>query len=167
MKNILVAVDFEKGINPILTQALSMAKAYQAKLWIVHVVTPVKSQIGYNLSTQSIPGLMAAGEGYYSQLFNLDTTRKMIATELHNEHNKLLEYCDKIKAENIEVQGLLIQGDPAEVIIMESKKKEIDVIILGTHGHGLFHKTIMGSTSEQVIHQSSKPTLLIPIDKEI
>ena len=162
MKNILVALDFEIGVEPILTHAIKAAKAYQAKLWIIHVVTSVKSQIGYSLSTQSLPGLMAAGEGYYNQLFDLETTRNMIAAELHKEHNVLLGYCDSIKKDNIEVQGLLIEGDPAEVIISESQKKGIDLIIMGTHGHGLLHKTIIGSISDQVIHKSSKPTLLIP-----
>jgi len=162
MKNILVALDFEIEVEPILSQAIKAAKAYQAKLWIIHVVTPVKSQLGYSLSTQSLPGLMAAGEGYYNQLFDLETTRSMIATELHKEHNVLLDYCDSIKKDNIDVQGLLIEGDPAEIIVSESQKKEIDLIILGTHGHGLIHKTIIGSISEQVIQKSTKPTLLIP-----
>ena len=167
MKNILVAVDFEKGIDPILKQAITTAKAYKSKLWIIHVVRAVKSQIGYSLSNQNLPGLMASGEGYYNQLFDLETTRKMVATELHQEHNTLLRYCNSIKEENIEVQGLLIEGDPAEVILTETIKKEIDLIILGTHGHGLLHKTLVGSISEQVIHKSTKPILLIPTQIKI
>jgi nucleotide-binding universal stress UspA family protein len=166
MKNILVGIDLESNVDTILEYATKMAKPTHAKLWIVHVVRPAESQMGYTLSTQGLPGLLASGEGFYNQLFDLETTRKVIATELHHEHAKLLKYSERIKAQQIDVQGLLIEGDPSEAILSEAKEKEVDLIILGTHGHGLMHKTIVGSISEQIIHKTTIPVLLIPTQQQ-
>lgn len=86
------------------------------------------------------------------------------ATELRKEHKLLQEYSNDLKARGIESEGLLIQGATIEMIIEESKKLNIDLIINGHNEHGFLYNTIVGSLSSQIIKTSKIPVLIVPFE---
>ena len=64
----------------------------------------------------------------------------------------------------IDADGLLIQGATREMILQESEKLNIDLIIIGHHEHGLLYKIFAGSVASQVIKHSKIPVLTVPIE---
>jgi len=55
------------------------------------------------------------------------------------------------------------EGNPATVIVKVADKWGADVIVMGTHGRkGLSH-LLMGSVAEEVIRNTKKTTVVIPI----
>ncbi|HDY68944.1 MAG TPA: universal stress protein [Candidatus Scalindua sp.] len=48
------------------------------------------------------------------------------------------------------------------VILDESSKLKIDLIVVGSHGHGAVYHLIVGSVSEEVLQRSSCPVLVVP-----
>jgi nucleotide-binding universal stress UspA family protein len=52
-------------------------------------------------------------------------------------------------------------GEPAVEIVRSSKKRKTHVIIMGTHGHGVLGRMLMGSVAQRVVTQSEIPVLLV------
>ena len=61
----------------------------------------------------------------------------------------------------IEVQSLLCEGDPAEVIVDIAREKKADIIVLGTYGRKGFKRLLMGSVTSQVIANSPVDVLIV------
>ena len=49
-----------------------------------------------------------------------------------------------------------------EVILDEANKLNIDLIVVGSHGHGAVYHLMVGSVSQGVLHQSTCPVLVVP-----
>jgi nucleotide-binding universal stress UspA family protein len=144
MKNILLAIDFNDGERILIEKALEWAKAFGAKIWMLHVASPEPEFVGFGVGPQYI--------------------RDSMAEELKKEHKMLYEYANQIKSEGIEADGLLIKGMTTEMIMKEAKKLNIDLIITGHHDHSLLHKLFFGSVAAGVVRKSRVPVLLIPMD---
>ena len=144
MKNILVTLDFEEKAISLVEKAAEIAEKFNSKIWIVHIVAPDPDFIGYEPGPQYI--------------------RDSRADELRKEHRTIQNFTQMLKEKGIDAEGLLIQGPTKEMIIKESEKLNIDLIIIGHHEHGLLHKLFAGSVASQVINHSKIPVLTIPID---
>lgn len=144
MKNILVSVDFDIETTLLIDKAHELAKAFDSKIWIIHIADPDPGFIGYQVGPQYI--------------------RDSRAHELREEHRQLQEYAKELTKKNIDAEGLLIQGATIEMIIMESKKLNIDLIITGHHKHNFLYNAFVGSVSRGIIELSKIPILIIPYE---
>ena len=52
-------------------------------------------------------------------------------------------------------------GAPSEEIIRACAKEKAHMIVMGTHGHGLFGRALMGSVAQRVVTDSEVPVLLV------
>ncbi|RYF36544.1 MAG: universal stress protein [Comamonadaceae bacterium] len=52
-------------------------------------------------------------------------------------------------------------GQPAPEIIAAAEKRKTHMIIMGTHGHGLLGRALMGSVAQKVLVASTVPVLLV------
>jgi nucleotide-binding universal stress UspA family protein len=143
MKNILVAVEMTDEESKVLDKAFEFAKAFNSKLWLLHIATPDPDFIGYEVGPQYI--------------------RDFRAKDLRNEHRQLQEYADNFINKGVEAEGLLIQGITIEMIMAESKKLNIDLIITGHHDHNFLYKAFVGSVSSAIIKKSKIPVLMVPV----
>lgn len=144
MKNILVAIDFHQHEDVLMNKAGQLAKAFDAKLWLLHVAAPDPDFVGYEVGPQYI--------------------RDSRATELREEHRLIQAYADTFKDQGIDSEGLLIQGATIDMIIQESKKLNIDLIIAGHLKHGFFYNAFVGSVSADIIKKSNIPVMIVPLD---
>lgn len=144
MKNILVTIDFDINEKSLIDQAFQLAESFDSKLWLIHIAAPDPDFVGYKVGPQYI--------------------RDSRATELRKEHKLIQEYCTALKKKGINSEGLLIQGATIKMIIEESKKLHIDLIITGHHEHGFFYNAFVGSVSSQIIKKSKIPVLIIPLE---
>lgn len=144
MKNILVTLDFDTADSVLIDQAFTLAKAFKAKVWLLHIAAPDPDFVGYEVGPQYI--------------------RDGRADELRDEHRLLQSHATKLKEKNIEADGLLIQGATIDMVIAEAKKLNADIIITGHHEHGFLYKAFSGSTSAEIIKKSKIPVLIVPLD---
>ena len=142
--NILVPIDFSEVTDNILAEALRLAKAFDAKIWLIHVATA-----GPDLT----PFEIEVGVPY---------PRDDAAKHLHHEHQKLHQYQEMLRGEGLEVTAMLVPGSPAEKILQEARRLKPDVIVLGSHGHGAMHHLLVGDICEDVLKQSTWPLLVVP-----
>jgi nucleotide-binding universal stress UspA family protein len=139
---ILVPIDFSEITKTVIFEAKSLAEKLMAKIWLIHIAEPDPFFVGYEPGPQSV--------------------RDNLAKKFRNEHVQLQEEAKKLRHTNIDATALLIQGPTVKTIITESEKLKIDMIIMGSHGHGAILKLIVGSVSEGVLKEASCPVLIIP-----
>jgi nucleotide-binding universal stress UspA family protein len=80
----------------------------------------------------------------------------------HDEGIKALEYARaKLDAAGVLYTFHIGVGDPAHVIVHYAKEKQIDQIVMGTHGRAPIASMLMGSTTTKVLHLTKIPILLV------
>ena len=144
MKNILVSIDFNNNEKLLIDKALEIAKAFDAKIWLLHVAAPEPEFIGFGVGPQYV--------------------RDSRADELRKEHRLISNYADQVRLENQECEGLLISGATIEMILEEANKLEIDLIIIGHHDHSFLYKAFFGSVASGVVKKANIPVLVVPLE---
>lgn len=142
MKTILAALDFSPVAADVVARAAELARAFGATLWLVHVAAPDPDFVGYEPGPQ--------------------TVRRSVAAELHDVHRHLQEQSAELRASGLECTGLLVQGSTPEMIVREAERLDADLIVLGSHGHSVIRRALLGSVSEHVLHHANRPLLILP-----
>jgi len=144
MKNILATIDFYGSERLIIDKAFEIAKAFDAKIWLLHVVAPEPEFVGFGVGPQYV--------------------RDARATELKKEHRMLNQFADELELKGVKAQGLLLQGSTIEMIMKEAEKLKIDLIVTGHHDHNFVYKAFYGSVASGVINKTKIPVLLVPLE---
>jgi len=140
--NILVAIDLSSASQKILDKTKTLALALSAKVCLLHVIEDDPDFPDDEPDSQD-----SSDQG---------------PQEFPQEHKDLQKEVDELRESGIDTKGLLSQGSIVDVILQKSKQLEIDIIIVGTHGHGGVHHMIFGSVSEGVLRNTTCPVLVIP-----
>ncbi len=146
MKNLLVTIEFEDKNFLLLNQASKLAQKFGSKVWIVHIAAPDPYFVGYEVGPQYI--------------------RDNRAEELRKEHKMIQDYTNELKKNDIEAEGLLLQGATAETILNECAALNIDLLIIGHHKHSFLQKTFGDSVVSSIIDKSKVPMLVIPVGEK-
>jgi nucleotide-binding universal stress UspA family protein len=80
-------------------------------------------------------------------------------------HHEAVENIKRVEAfmiqEGINVSGQILSGKPGEAIIEEAKSKDVDLIVVGSHGRTGLERLLMGSVSDRVIGYSDCAVLVV------
>jgi nucleotide-binding universal stress UspA family protein len=52
-------------------------------------------------------------------------------------------------------------GEVGSTIVAEASAWQADIVVLGTRGHGLLHRALVGSTSRHVLHEAPMSVLIV------
>ena len=160
MHNLLAAVDFSRITDAVLEQAAHLAKALNAKIWVLHVVSDETQAIAYEPTPYS-----SYSPEFVALPGDVQLARDVSAEEIKREHTHLLAISSKLRNDGLDAQALLVKGSAAKVIIEKSNELGAEMIILGSHGHGMLHKALLGSVSESVIRQAACNITIVPAAK--
>ena len=139
---LLAALDVSPTTPIVLREVRRWAQRLHAQLWLIHVAEPNPDFIGYQ-----------AGP---------DTVRDAMAGKFHREHQLIEAAAQELRKAGVEVTALLLQGPTAATILKEADHLGVDAILMGTRARSAVRELIVGSTSKQVLHKSTRPVLLIP-----
>lgn len=79
-----------------------------------------------------------------------------------DEARKVLDPIERfLKRHSISFSTRWVVGPAAQEIVKASKKDKAHMIIMGTHGHGLLGRALMGSVAQKVVAESEVPVLLV------
>ena len=144
MKNILVPVDFSPVTMTVLKQAENVSRCMGGKIWLIHVAAPDPDFIGLSIGPQHV--------------------RDWRAEQLHEEHRGIQKMALELEERGVDVTPILVQGPSIETILNETEKLNIDMIIMGSHGHGALYSVLVGSVCEGILHRAKCPVMIIPAD---
>jgi nucleotide-binding universal stress UspA family protein len=71
------------------------------------------------------------------------------------------EITGQLTAKGFEAEAHVRYGDVANEILTHSKRNDIDLIAMSTHGRGGLTRWLLGSVAEKIIRHSEKPVLLL------
>lgn len=143
IKKILFATDFSDNSKYALTYALSFAKQYGAKLYVLHVI----QQPSYPL-------------GMYAEIsFDaMDKFNRNISDAVEKEMQALRE---KDLRGFTDYECLVVHGTPFLEVLRTAKEKGVDLIVVGTHGRTGLDHVLFGSTAEKVVRRAPCPVLSV------
>ncbi len=73
----------------------------------------------------------------------------------------LKDHCETLRAQNIQINSIIREGEPDEEIFKEIETGDYDLVAMATHGHKFFGDFLFGSVSESLKHKISIPLLLL------
>lgn len=150
LSRILAPTDFSRFSGFALEWAANLAEALRAELVLLHVVPEEEGKI-----IEEVIGEGAAVQIPRGVRENVLTERQKKFREQFNI--VLPDYLKK----SIKVEEILSIGVPFLEIIKTAKEKDVDLIVMGTHGRtGLSH-VLIGSVAEKVVHHAHCPVLTI------
>lgn len=140
MKRILVPTDFSKNAEYALRVAAQIAKKNNSEIYLLHMLELPHQGNDAISSGSAIPQIM----------FFKDMAINKLET---------LMDADFLKGINV---SEIIQFEKAFDGIMEiSKKNNIDLIVMGSHGASGYEEMFIGSNAEKVVRSSEVPVLII------
>ncbi|WP_020677415.1 universal stress protein [Geopsychrobacter electrodiphilus] len=156
IKNILYTTGLGSGTPYVFRYALSLAQKYDAKIHIIHGHEQMPS------AAQNMADLYVAKEKL-AEIFEqslLDAEKKII------DRLKLL--C--AKETSSDPQGLervasvtIAKLPPKQAILEEAEKRNIDLIVMGSHRHSVLADAMLGTTTLKVLHRSTIPVMVVRI----
>jgi nucleotide-binding universal stress UspA family protein len=138
LTKILVTTDFSEVSDRALDYAIALARHYDARIYLAHVITPDPFKFAE-------PQLAEATYEKVRQAAEEGMTDILISGKLRGvPHEVLLE------------EGNV--WPTLEKLIVEH---EIDLVVAGTHGHGKVQKTLIGSVAEEIFRQANTAVLTV------
>lgn len=136
-ERILVALDGSIYSEKAFDQAISMATVCNSSLFAITVV-----------------------EAYPKSLMPAPAAEKQIEKEAG-------EFLEQIKTkaarQNVSLETIVhVGGQPHELIVKEAKERNIDLIVMGTHGRTGLKRLLMGSIAQRVIGYAPCSVLVVP-----
>jgi nucleotide-binding universal stress UspA family protein len=137
-EKILVAVDGSEYTDIIVDQAISMGRICNSTIFAISVIP-----------------FFPEYESFAAQL----------EEELSKNTRKLLDKVkNRIEKENIECETVVrIDEQPHEPIVKEAKKRNVDLIVMGTRGMTGLKRVLMGSVAQKVIGHAPCPVMVVPV----
>ncbi len=162
IKKILVPVDFTETSETATLHAIELAKVFKADIFLIHIVED---------------------SGYYFSV--IPEEEPLISQTIQRLETGVRERMDRIKYTILKTDGLVAEvvitsGKVDAEIIEFAQLKEINLIVMGTHGVTGYTEVFMGSNAQRVVTLSEVPVLtmqagktypfknlLIPIDNSL
>ncbi len=140
-KVILCPTDFSDAATFALQYAKVMAAGFQARLVALYA------------EAFEPPPYFTAGQEK-DLLQSLAGSRKAAATHLSH-------YVTTRVGKKLPVESLVVEGPPAVAILRNAQDRDVDWIVMGTHGRGGWHRFLLGSVTERVLQESDRPVLTV------
>jgi nucleotide-binding universal stress UspA family protein len=144
IKKILVPIDFSDAADAALSEAAGLAVLFKAELVLLHVV---EDRL-YATSALDTVGVIFPNFGTAKR----EMGKKM--AELQKRINKKYE---------IKCTIHILNGHIHTAVKTLTKKKKINLIVMGTHGASGFKEYFIGSNAQRVVTISDVPVLTIPV----
>ncbi|HMD41771.1 MAG TPA: universal stress protein [Candidatus Acidoferrum sp.] len=138
LTKILVTTDFSEISDHALDYAVSLAKRYDARIYLAHIITPDPFQFAE-------PQLAQATYEKVRQAAEEGITDILISGKLRGvPHEVLLE-----------------EGNVWPSLEKLITDHEIDLVVVGTHGRGKVQKLLIGSVAEEIFRQANCAVLTV------
>ena len=79
-----------------------------------------------------------------------------------DEARKVLDPIERfLKRHQLQFSTSWLVGSPTRELLAAAKKQKSQLIVMGTHGHGLVGRALLGSVAQRVVADAEVPVLLV------
>lgn len=146
-KKVLLAIDFSASTDDVIAVGVQFARSYNAEVLLLNVV-----EEGFVFS-----GL----DGISLPLEDLASIQNYTASRLVALQEKLDGLISSLKKTGLEVDGRVIEGHPAAMIVDEAEQGDYDAIFMGSHGWSGIKRFLMGSVADNVVKNSRCSVMVV------
>lgn len=146
MKNILVPVDLSIFSKEIIEAAVQIARLDNGKLILLNVASVDVGFIIGDVGFQYLPELEE--------------------TALKEDAKRLSDLQKYAEEQGVECVSMIKQGIPVDTILEQSDKLNIDLIVIGSRGHGSLYEALVGSVCHDVLKHTKVPVYVLPNKKK-
>ena len=159
IKKILYATDLSENSRYAFSYAISLANRYGAGITILHVLEETSA------TAESLV-LNIIGEEKWKTL--VEQNKQQVIDTLKK---RLEKFCNDVSAELpscpfITDEIIVRMGIPFDEILIQCEKTNPDLVVMGTHGHGIISNAMIGGTSRRVLRRCKKPVMIIRLPKQ-
>jgi nucleotide-binding universal stress UspA family protein len=142
-KTILFATDFSESSDYAFGRALTLARKFNARLLVLHVINePVDLR------------------GFYVPHISFDKLEE----EIEEGAQKMMEkFCRTHIRDYDNYESFIVPGIPYDEVIKKAVAEGADLIVMGTHGRTGLDHVLFGSTAEKVVRKSPIPVMTIRV----
>jgi nucleotide-binding universal stress UspA family protein len=145
IKKILVAADASDVANRAVMMAAYLASIHDAELLILHVIRDMQ-----------LPAVLKKAPELEEFNHTREDILRQVATTILSEASALAN-----KEGAIKVQTAIGSGDPASSVVGFAKRRNIDMIVLGTRGLGKTKGLVMGSVSRKILDNAEANCVIV------
>jgi universal stress protein A len=142
LHRILVPTDFSKHSQNALIYAAAFAGKFHASLHLLHVVQDL---------ALFIPDMVTVAPP-------VAPTVQQLTAAVQDAFDRLI---DENNLKGLEIQKEVREGTPFYEIVSCAKELDVDLIVMGTHGHSGLAHVLLGSVTEKVVRKAPCPVLTV------
>ncbi|MBV9960424.1 MAG: universal stress protein [Acidobacteria bacterium] len=143
INSILLPTDFSDCAAHALSYASSLARKFAARIICVHVIEPVMPTVGYTGLTEPLP---------------IADLSEQLEESAERELPKI-GACRE--CEGLLVEEVIVHGDAAAEIVRVAQERQVDLIVIASHGRTGLGRILFGSTAESVVRHAPCPVLVV------
>jgi len=143
LRRILLPTDFSGCGNYALPYAAAIARAAKATVICIHVVEPIVPAVGYSGLAEPMP---------------IADMSEQLEDSAERELPQILE-CEELHG--LDIEEVIAHGDAAAEIVRVAGEREVDLIVISSHGRTGLGRIIFGSTAEAVVRHAHCPVLVV------
>jgi nucleotide-binding universal stress UspA family protein len=141
LQRILVPIDFSDHSKNALKYAITFAQQFKASIDLIYVVEPTIYPADFSFGQIGFPN---------------------VEEELQAHGNEELETLIKKEISGkVAARKAVRTGKPFYEINQYAQERDIDLIIIATHGHSGMEHILFGSTAEKVVRKAPCPVLVV------
>ena len=144
--NVLVAIDFSPAADKALRYGRELSRLFGAKLHALHVV----SDLG---GVGILPPAYMSEMGQ-AQQERLDSARARLQTLAEDDADPVTT-----------LAAIRVSSSPAAEILDYVTDQHIDLVVVGSHGHGPVAGLLLGSVADKVVRNAPCPVLTVREDE--
>ena len=137
--HVLVPIDFSPYAEQALDTAIALAKQLQARVTLLHVIQP--------------PLIAGADMDVWPSATFVEELEAAVTHDLEG-------YLARVTTAELEGEIVVVHGTPFHEIIETAKARQVDLIIMGTHGRTGLPHVLLGSVAEKVVRLAPCPVLV-------
>jgi nucleotide-binding universal stress UspA family protein len=140
ISRILLPLDGSALAEQVIDSALAVGEPFSAEFLILRVVEP--------------PRDADCAEVVHWRFLCAEAAAYLQATER------------RLRARGVTVRGELAEGDPAAEILRCARQRDVDLVVMGTHGRSPRQLFPFGTTIQQVVNSVALSVMIVPVSRE-
>ena len=136
--HILLPTDGSAGMARVIDHALWTAQTHDATLHALYVV-----------DSGSVAGVP------------MDSTWHDLSATLEREGERALDEVARRVGEAAPLERTIREGRPSGEIVAYAEERDVDLVVMGTHGRGGLDRLLLGSVAEHVVRRASVPVTTV------